>query len=188
MTAILKSSKYSRSYLAKPSVADGGSKVAAFTPPIRSRREKIQATQSPMLISPLHRKTSKPTVHFLNPSKGIPAWLQLFVSLQRTSTILAFLMVSAVLATYSWTVYSQHNWSRAYGRLETLKDNERKLMQTSESLKNQIAQQAETPGSGLVLPDASHTVYLEPAPVRSPSEAQALEVAPKPVSNSPLGY
>jgi hypothetical protein len=107
---------------------------------------------------------------------------------QRGSTIATFCLVSGALAVYSWTVYSQTFWGKEYSHLEQLQKNQRQLTEANEALKNQIAQQAETPEAGLVLPDANNTIFLQAAPDRPlrPDPTTSV-IAPTPLT-MPMGY
>jgi hypothetical protein len=114
--------------------------------------------------------------------------VQLLVQAQRGSLVIAFILVTATLIVYGSTVYTQQLWSKEYRKLKTLQRNEREMIATNEGLKNQLALQADQPGSGLVSPTPDSTIFLQPAPQRptlitSPNVPKA-EVAP----NTPLGY
>ncbi len=71
-------------------------------------------------------------------------------------------MVGGVLLLYGQTVYTQQLWNQEYQKLEQFQRHERQLTATIESLKNDIAQQAERPGMGFVTPSAANTIYLQP--------------------------
>jgi hypothetical protein len=123
------------------------------------------------------------------PSKrSLPLWLRLLIQAQRGSLVIAFVLMTATLIVYGSTVYTQQLWSKEYRKLKTLQRNEREMIATNEGLKNQLALQADRPGSGLVPQTPDNTIFLQPAPQRSalsisPSVSKA-EVAP----NTPLGY
>lgn len=117
-----------------------------------------------------------------------PTWLRTIAFLQRSSDLVTFLLVIVTLTVYSWTVYTQQHWAKEYRKLETLQRNERNLTTANETIKDQLAQQAEKPATGFVIPDQSNTIVLQPAPQRSlpidptPKAALASEVT------APLGY
>ncbi len=118
----------------------------------------------------------------------MPLWLRLLIQAQRGSLIVAFILVTATLVVYGSTVYTQQLWSKEYRKLKTLTRNEREMIATNESLKNQLALQAERPGSGLVAQTPDSTIFLQPAlqrPALSPSHSLPQAEA-KP--NTPLGY
>ncbi|HEY9708499.1 MAG TPA: hypothetical protein V6D48_09880, partial [Oculatellaceae cyanobacterium] len=68
------------------------------------------------------------------------------------STLVKFLLVTTTLTIYSWTVYTQQQWTRDYRKLGNLQRQERQLTTANEVMNNQIAQQAEKPATGLVPP------------------------------------
>jgi len=63
-------------------------------------------------------------------------------------SVVTFLLVTAMLTVYGWTVYSQRMWNQAYSKLVILQRNERQLTTTNEVLKNQMALQAEQSATG----------------------------------------
>ena len=128
------------------------------------------------------------TVRRLPTQRSLPLWLRLLMQAQRGSLVIAFILVAATLIVYGSTVYTQQLWSKEYRKLKTLQRNEREMIATNEGLKNQLALQADRPGSGLVPQTPDNTIFLQPAPLRptlstSPSAPKA-EIAP----NTPLGY
>ncbi|XHX80143.1 MAG: hypothetical protein RBJ76_09520 [Stenomitos frigidus ULC029] len=120
--------------------------------------------------------------------QALPLWLRLLVQVQRSSLVVAFVLVTATLLVYGSTVYTQQLWSKEYRKLKTLTRNEREMIATSESLKNQLALQAEQPGSGLVPSTPDSTIFLQPALQRpAPSTSTNLPRAAA-APNTPLGY
>ena len=116
-----------------------------------------------------------------------PLWLTLLLWTQRSSSLVTLALGAAILATYGWTVYIQQQWGRDFDRLEAMKKQERQLISTNEVLKNQMAEQAEKPTAGLLLPDPSNAIFLTPAPQRP--DVKASPKAPVEVdSTRPLGY
>jgi len=112
----------------------------------------------------------------------------LLIQAQRGSLVIAFVLVTATLIVYGSTVYTQQLWSKEYRKLKTLQRNEREMIATSASLENQLALQAERPGSGLVPQTPDSTIFLQPAPQRQTSlvspNVPNVEASP----NTPLGY
>jgi hypothetical protein len=93
----------------------------------------------------------------------------------------------SVLTVYGWTVYVQQRWGQEYSKFETLKKQERQLISGNEALKNQMAQQAESPNSGLMVPDPNHTIFLMPAPERPLVQARRRSTH-QTTPAKPLGY
>jgi hypothetical protein len=90
----------------------------------------------------------------------------LLIQLQRGSLIVTFILVTAALVVYGSTMYLQQLWSKEYRKLKTMQRSERQMLAAEGFLKNQIIQQAEQPGSGLVPKTPEHTIYLPSAPPR----------------------
>jgi hypothetical protein len=120
--------------------------------------------------------------------QSTPAWLSPLLFLQRSSDILTFVLVSSTLTLYAWTVYTQQQWTQEYRKLETLQRDERHLTTTNEVIKNQLAQQAEKPSTGLVTPTPAKTIFLQPAPQRHSLATPTKAVDPELPSKAPLGY
>jgi hypothetical protein len=113
--------------------------------------------------------------------------LQWLIRAQRISSVTTFFLIISILTVYGWTVYVQQRWGQQYSKFESLKKQERQLISGNEALKNQMAQQAESPNSGLMVPDPSNTIFLTPAPERPPVQSRrssSHSVAPA----KPLGY
>ncbi|MBV6626545.1 MAG: hypothetical protein KI793_27020 [Rivularia sp. (in: Bacteria)] len=100
----------------------------------------------------------------------VPVWLMRWNSLHRHSAVITFLLVSATLVVYGWTVYSQHLWSRSYKQLQELQRDERQLTKHDEILKNRMAVEAEQPHSGFVSPTPANTIFLEEETTSSSSQ------------------
>ncbi|HEY9692972.1 MAG TPA: hypothetical protein V6D15_12240 [Oculatellaceae cyanobacterium] len=121
-------------------------------------------------------------------SQAYPKWLRTLIMMQRSSDIMMFSLVTAMLTIYGLTVYTQQLWTKEYRKLDHLQRQERQMTAANEVLKNQLAQQAENPATGLIPPDPAKTIFLPAAPQRhfqqQPSTAKAVVSPPKP----PLGY
>lgn len=181
MTAALRSNVSSRRFPPRqPGSYAGGSKVAQFQPSIERRagQSQLQPTASQAAV---RRTVQLPT------QPGVPLWLRALTVAQRTSTVVTFSLIASTLAVYGWTVYSQQLWGTEYHRLEALQRQERQLTAANEVLKDQMAQEAEDPASGLLIPDPTHAIFLQPAPTTEPAPVQAAP-APKPLQTAPLGY
>jgi len=111
-------------------------------------------------------------------------------TLQSRFSGVTFLLVTAMLTVYGWTVYSQNIWNQAYQKARILQRHERQLTTTNEVLKNQMALQAEQPAT-LVRQSCQVVIFLKPAPQRSdhaapvpPATASCPDRKPTPI---PLG-
>jgi hypothetical protein len=116
-------------------------------------------------------------------------WLRLLMQLQRGSVIVTFVLVTAALVVYGSTIYMQQHWSKEYNKLKSMQRSERQMIAAGELMKNQLIQQAEQPGSGLVPRTAAHTLVVEPQPLRVPVNANpVVKVEPPAADSQPLGY
>lgn len=88
--------------------------------------------------------------------------LQFLLFIQKGFSIITFCLVGTTLGMYAWTVYFPKLWSNEYKKLETLQRYERHITATNESLKNQLAQQAEKPETGLSNPSPTQSIFLNP--------------------------
>lgn len=116
-----------------------------------------------------------------------PLWLTLMLWTQRGSSLVTLVLGAAILITYGWTVYIQQQWGQQFDQLESMKKQERQLVSANEVLKNDIAEQAEKPTVGLLLPDPGNAIFLTPAPQRPAVKASPTPVK-EPAPTRPLGY
>ncbi len=121
---------------------------------------------------------------------NLPMWLLNLYKINRYSSVFAFLLVVATLIVYGWTVYSQELWSESYRQLQSLQRDERQLNTTNAALTSKMAQEAETPETGLVSPKAEGTIFLPPASSDHNSSSAFPESQPQTSQGSPapLGY
>lgn len=154
----------------------------------RSRKppaNNSKVTQSRAAISSRARQK----VEKLNTaSSANPIWLSPLLFIQRSSDIVTFVLVASTLCLYSWTVYTQQQWSQDYRKLENLQRDERHLTTTNAVIKDQLAQQAEKPATGLVSPSPANTIFLTPAPQRQVRTNPTKTANSEPVAKNPLGY
>jgi hypothetical protein len=129
-------------------------------------------------------RTAEQKVEKLNVSQQPkPIWLSSLLVLQRGSDLMAFFLVATTLTIYSWTVYTQQ-----HRKLEGLQRQERQLTTANAVMKDQLAQQAERPATGLVTPSQANTIYLPSAPQRPFNESSMSSADPEPAGKTPLGY
>jgi hypothetical protein len=134
----------------------------------------------------IHTKASAQTLSLSQ--RPTPIWLSPLLFLQRGSDIVTFVLVAATLTLYAWTVYTQQQWTQEYRKLENLQRDERHLTTTNALIKDQLAQQAEKPATGLVTPTPANTIFLPPAPQRPSSSTPSKTAASEPTGTVPLGY
>jgi hypothetical protein len=150
----------------------------------KDAKRKEQATRS--------HQTNRETAKLTPQSESIPLWLTWLIQWQRRSSVVTFLLVSATLAVYGGTVYTQQLWNREYRQLETLQLQQRQLTAASEVLKHQLAQQAEQQNTGLIPATPNTNLFLQPAqqqPLPSPSSTPATAPGSNPqLLPKPVGY
>lgn len=163
----------------------------------RSRRSAANSgvTQSKVAhsstVTSMPSRTAEQKVEKLNVSQyAKPVWLSSLLVLQRGSDLMAFLLVAATLGLYSWTVYTQQQWSQEYSKWQKLQREERQLTTANAVMKDQLAQQAEKPGTGLVPPSQAKekAIYLQSAPQRPFHQSPSQSTDPEPAAKAPLGY
>lgn len=171
-----------------------GSRRSTPQPPIGSdRTAQSQRQQSRYALTAVPNQPSPPTPLFktmplpLPTTPPLPAWLQRLITLQRGSAIAASVLMALSLTTYGWTVYTQQLWGQEYRKLEGLQRRERQMIAADEGLKDQIARDAEQPEAGLVMPNPTTTILLQPAAAR-PAAKLAAPIAPTAEALKPMAY
>jgi len=164
----------------------------------RQLQNSSPATVNPGVIPlhvPRHQQGYAQTTPVMSTPQAPPLWLWRLCILQRNSSILTFFLVGAALIVYGGTVYYQELWSHAYRKLQTLQRHERQLTTTNEVIKNQMALQAERPGTGLVPQNPAAAIFLRPTPDSSRKTSGESRSATNPLNlqiqqpnHTPLGY
>jgi hypothetical protein len=174
-----------------------------FLTPERSRSKRFVANAAAQRLRAPHPpqrqgRPSRPTVTPVVPAQRQsratrqaqePLLLRLILFLQHSSSAIAFALVGAVLLAYASTVYIQQQWSEEYRKLESLQREMRNLTAADAIFKENLAQQAEQPETGLVMPTPDNNIYLAPSQVQ-PTAKPAPKTAPaaSSASNLPIGY
>ncbi|ACK65239.1 conserved hypothetical protein [Rippkaea orientalis PCC 8801] len=126
-------------------------------PPLKTRRTR-RRSQTPDL--------NRSKVTQISPRRQqLPESLQFLLLIQKSSSTLTFALVTLTLIVYGWTVCVPSLWSQEFRRLTKLQQDERQLVGTNETLKHQLAEQAQKPGSGLTQPHPSQSIFLPPTKV-----------------------
>lgn len=141
-----------------------------------THRRRIASPEPTPLISP----TKEP----------LPISVQVLLRFQQITSCITLGMVATVLGVYGWTVYTPTLWSKEYQELKALQQTERQLITNTEAIKNQLAQEANRPSSGLVNPSPSQNLFLPakaneqtPEPNNSAvASAQNFNLADRPVA------
>jgi hypothetical protein len=119
------------------------------------------------------------------PIAGVPPWLE---SLEKGMKYLFCGVAGLSLVAYGCMVYTQEQWRINHQQLQKLKNQEHQLAITDARIKNQMAQDAEKPQSGLVSPQPADFLYV---PANMQVVSVPVETAPlaKPISlPGPIGY
>lgn len=121
-----------------------------------------------------------------------PLWLKSLMGVQLASSIVTILLASSSLTIYGYTIYSESKWTEEYQKLQQLRHQEQQISVANELLKNQIAEQASTPDTGLVSQDSVKRIFLQPAPPRPAPTAPRPYLEPasgqKYLLKTPVGY
>ncbi|MDF0553978.1 hypothetical protein [Kamptonema sp. UHCC 0994] len=162
------------------------------TPIGRARRKNVSPQPASISVPTIGRgatPTKVAAVKILPNRQLKPVWLRSLLSIQRTSSVITFLLLSCTLTVYGWTVYGQQRWSEEYQKLETLRRSEQQLSAASVVLKHQIATAAENPETGLAPQQPQDMIFLEPAPERQvPAANLDPQSTQKSTGETPLGY
>lgn len=122
------------------------------------------------------------------PKQKTPAHLRSLLVLQKGASLVTLILIGAALGVYAWTVYIPKLWNKEYNKLETLQRYERQLQSTSETIKEQLAQQAEKPENGLANPNPAQTIFLPAAPETSNYHKANPKSEQVPLVTTPLAY
>jgi hypothetical protein len=117
-----------------------------------------------------------------------PAWLKSLLTIQRGSSILFGSVLGLSVIVYGYTASTQGAWKTQHKQLKRFQAQEQQQAVMNENLKQEMAQTAEQPASGLVDPSPDRLVFIPSAPQRP---AKSLPTPPSqspPKSKLPLGY
>lgn len=153
----------------------------------------------PSRVNKSRRTLRHPQSRSMNPSKvarlpkertQLPQSLQFMLLIQKGSAAFTFFLVTITLAVYGWTVCAPTLWSQEFRKLNKLQRDERHLVGANESLKHQLAQQAQTPEAGLTQPHPSQSIFLEAAqiPPLSPIPVLASDSGKPFMAQAPVAY
>jgi NADH:ubiquinone oxidoreductase subunit 5 (subunit L)/multisubunit Na+/H+ antiporter MnhA subunit len=140
----------------------------------RSRQRKKYRSHA----SSFHSKTkqvSNSSVTKLPNKKTLPVQLQILLFLQKSSFGLALVLIASSIAVYISNVRIPQLWSKEYNNLETLQRQERELIAINESLKHEIAQQAQAKNTKFVSLTVDNAIFVRPASVSSSINPNPIE-------------
>ena len=117
----------------------------------------------------------------------LPLGLKLLVGVQQGSTVITGGLVATALVIYSWTVYLDQTVARSFQRLEYLKASIQQVTTANATLKNSMAEQAESPAAGFKPFEPKRAIFVQSAPPRPSVEPDVEPETPRPMPH-PLGY
>ncbi|MCU0537184.1 MAG: hypothetical protein MUD14_25135 [Hydrococcus sp. Prado102] len=155
-----------------------------------TQRKRISDVKKPTHSSRDARSISETKVKQLPlRSRQLSQRARSLLALQKISSGVAFCLVASALGVYAWSVCVPRLWSQESKKLETLQRHERHLTAMSETLKNQLAQQAERPETGLAKLNPAQVIFLSPSSVPPLNQPQTTATENQPiVGNTPLAY
>jgi hypothetical protein len=158
----------------------------------KGRRQERMPRIHAIPVMPAQETEMGNTAPVTLPVQELPTALQVLSQLQRATTVVTLGLVTVALGVYGWTVYTPMQWSREYTKLKTLQQTERQLLANTESIKNQLARQAEQPQSGLVKVSPQQNIFLPatmiPPPPAVQEKATAGTALPLVMAHKPLAY
>lgn len=159
---------------------------------LKSYVPQPQPTRPAAMADPQPRRRRRATVAAVEPLPVSTAPSPLLVNLKRLQLVTSVLTASLVglsLVGYGTSVYVDRQLRQSTQRLSQLQRSEQQLTTANAILTSHLAQQAESPETGLQPPKPDSVIFLRPAPQRS-----APEPSPGPLPrnwfdlNRPLGY
>jgi hypothetical protein len=163
--------------------------MSAVIKPSRKNRPARPGTPKarPARVSNINDKNRVPNrVQQIPAQDQTPKWLRSLLFAERFSIAITFILAGSALMVYGWTVYAQQLWGKEYQKLDQLRRDERQITTSKEVLKDQIAKQANRPGSTLAPQTPNSMIFLKPAPNRPDAKAPSSTPQASPVA--PLGY
>jgi hypothetical protein len=153
----------------------------------KSSGSKSVSTKSKILKSQQPRQQQ---VRHLPPHHAAPGWLRSLLAMQNFSMVLFGSVFGLSSIVYGYTMHTQTTWRSQQEQLKRWQNQERQQAVMNENLKQQMAETAEQPGSGLVEPKPDRMIFIHSAPPRQPKlrPNTARTSQSKPVSKLPLGY
>ncbi len=149
-------------------------------PPHVSHRSKIKSSKS---VKPKKNRTNERAInssrvnnrqvevsHQQQKFTDLPLWLQTLLFAKNISSFCCYLSVASALFLYGMTVYAPDLWTEKYEYLKDLQKKERQLTFNDETIKNQLANTANEPSSGLIDPDPTKPAIFLPETKIKPIE------------------
>jgi hypothetical protein len=152
------------------------------SPNKRQRRPKSKVNPSTAATAPKPVTKSPIKVQSAPTQKQVVSRkLRSLSILEKIVATVTFCLLGSTLGIYAWTVYIPKVWDKEFVKLETLQRHERHLLATNETLKHQLAQQAEKPETGFSHPQPFQTIFLRRKSAANPKPVPSL---PQSIQNS----
>jgi cell division protein FtsL len=157
-----------------PKVSRRNSQVSPFIADAESDGDGAAVTMAEVRVLPRQPK--------------FPVWLKVLMGIQQGSTVITGGLVATTLVVYSWTVYVDNMVYRTFQQLEQSKTQTQQMTTANETLKHNMALQAESTTSGLTAHQPQNTLFVKPSPSRTlPATQPTTNPTPNPMP-LPLGY
>ncbi|BAU66694.1 hypothetical protein STA3757_40990 [Stanieria sp. NIES-3757] len=140
----------------------------------RSRKRKNYRSQLPSSHHKINQFSNSSVAKLPN-KKLLPVQLQILLFLQKSSFGLALVLIASSIAVYVSNVRIPQLWSKEYNNLETLQRQERQLIAINESLKHEIAQQAQEKNNKFVSLSVDNAIFVRPASISSSVQSNPIE-------------
>ena len=124
------------------------------------------------------------------PQSAAPDWLTSLLAIQKGAAIVFCGVLGLSVVVYGYTARTQDAWKAQHKQLKRFQAQEHQQAVMAENIKQNLAQQAQQPESGLVDPSPQRMVFIPSAPQR-PIKALASPAPPAssaPKSKLPVGY
>lgn len=169
------------------------SRSRQVTPLKGKKRVSSNSTKPRQSVTPISKKRQTNKVSVIESlesrRKKIPGWLKSLKILENSSSFLAFCLICSSLGIYGWIVLTQQTWSQQYRNLENLQRQERDFTVTSETIKNELAEETKIKETDLIAPTPEQTIFLKSSNSRPLKSAnQELETNNFQPIKLPLGY
>jgi membrane protein insertase Oxa1/YidC/SpoIIIJ len=140
------------------------SKSTEKSPHLNNKNNSIESSEREVLSQSQSRSEEKSGApRSLISNKNFFKNLKVLRLFQQSSSVLTFSFVIVTLIVYVSSFYLPQKWSKQYKQLTVLQRQERELTRVNESLKKQLAQQAQRPDAGLESFDPTKAIFIEPA-------------------------
>ena len=115
----------------------------------------------------------------------LPFGLKLLNRIQHGSTVVTSVLITGALVLYGSSVYVDRSANRTMSELNRLQSDSQQLTAANEAIKQSMAEQAMSEGSGLEPYEAGDVLFVSPQPMRAEKEGAKSKKAER---LRPLGY